>query len=355
MIPFSGGVISMKKLAIVLGMHRSGTSLVSKALSTMGFEHGDNLMSPQPHNPKGFFEDLDLVDFNEMLLKRLGSSWDSYGIDCKEIMVDLELRKIAKELIQNKLKPFENLVLKDPRVSSLIEFWVSVLSEIPSLKVYYVNIIRNPNSVVASLLKRDGRDTDYWMDNWYITNKKIVQYVSSLERFDLDFDLFVKNIESTLKELSKFLGATLISEKQKDFALTFFDQNLVHNQDSDESTKEHPSKYIFNKKITIESIKKAEKVFDSFFWQRRISEILDLEMKLRIAERDAAMAERERAVAEAHAERDGAVAERDSAVAERDSAVAERDSAVAERDSILNSTIWRISKPYRKLKNLFKN
>ena len=42
---------------------------------------------------------------------------------------------------------------------------------------------------------------------------------------------------------------------------------------------------------------------------------------------------------------------RDSAVAERDSAVAERDSAVAERDSILNSTIWKISKPYRWLRS----
>jgi hypothetical protein len=52
-------------------------------------------------------------------------------------------------------------------------------------------------------------------------------------------------------------------------------------------------------------------------------------------------------------ERDSAVAERDSAVAERDSAVAERDSAVAERDSVLNSTIWKITKPYRILRSLF--
>jgi hypothetical protein len=46
----------------------------------------------------------------------------------------------------------------------------------------------------------------------------------------------------------------------------------------------------------------------------------------------------------------GALAERDSALAERDSALAERDSALAERDSVLNSTIWKISKPYRSLK-----
>jgi hypothetical protein len=52
------------------------------------------------------------------------------------------------------------------------------------------------------------------------------------------------------------------------------------------------------------------------------------------------------------AERDSAVAERDRAVAERDRAVAERDRAVAERDSVLNSTIWKLTKPYRKFRGL---
>ena len=43
----------------------------------------------------------------------------------------------------------------------------------------------------------------------------------------------------------------------------------------------------------------------------------------------------------------------DTILAERDLAIAERDSAVAERDNVLNSTIWKITKPYRKLRSLF--
>jgi len=70
----------------------------------------------------------------------------------------------------------------------------------------------------------------------------------------------------------------------------------------------------------------------------------------RVGEINSAVAERDSAVAE----RDSAVAERDSAVAERDSAVAERDSAVAERSAILNSTIWGIFSPYRKMLSLFR-
>jgi hypothetical protein len=33
--------------------------------------------------------------------------------------------------------------------------------------------------------------------------------------------------------------------------------------------------------------------------------------------------------------------------------VAERDAVVAERDAVVNSTIWKLFKPYRNLKNWF--
>jgi len=42
-----------------------------------------------------------------------------------------------------------------------------------------------------------------------------------------------------------------------------------------------------------------------------------------------------------------------SAGGAHDRAIAERDRAIAERDSVLNSTIWKITKPYRKLRKLF--
>jgi hypothetical protein len=48
-----------------------------------------------------------------------------------------------------------------------------------------------------------------------------------------------------------------------------------------------------------------------------------------------------------------AIVERDSAIVERDSAIVERDSAIVERDSVLNSKIWKLTKPYRKLRSFF--
>jgi len=81
--------------------------------------------------------------------------------------------------------------------------------------------------------------------------------------------------------------------------------------------------------------------------------VLEQKLSTILSERDAISALLERAVLEAKDVRDAAVAARNSAVAERNSAVAERDSAVAERDKVLNSTIWKLFKPYRKLKDIF--
>ena len=58
------------------------------------------------------------------------------------------------------------------------------------------------------------------------------------------------------------------------------------------------------------------------------------------------------------ADTDAAVAAANAAVAERNSAVAaantEHDAAVAERNAIVNSTIWKLFKPYRAILKLIK-
>ena len=58
-------------------MHRSGTSLVAKSFEVFGYGLGETLMAPSDDNPKGFFEDLDVVELNDGLLQKNGSTWDA--------------------------------------------------------------------------------------------------------------------------------------------------------------------------------------------------------------------------------------------------------------------------------------
>ena len=51
-----------KRLIIMLGMHRSGTSTITRGLKVLGVELGNKLMPPVlGDNDKGYFEDIDLL------------------------------------------------------------------------------------------------------------------------------------------------------------------------------------------------------------------------------------------------------------------------------------------------------
>jgi hypothetical protein len=61
-----------KSIIVVLGMHRSGTSAITRGLMVLGVELGDHLMPPAPNdNDKGFFEDIDVNAINVELYRSL--------------------------------------------------------------------------------------------------------------------------------------------------------------------------------------------------------------------------------------------------------------------------------------------
>ena len=66
-----------RKFIFVLGPHRSGTSLCASGLEALGAELRIASNFSNAENPKGFFEQREVVEFNERLLEGLGGSWDS--------------------------------------------------------------------------------------------------------------------------------------------------------------------------------------------------------------------------------------------------------------------------------------
>src|SRR5215210_8491404 len=54
----------------IVGMHRSGTSMVAKLLQRTGLNLGDeaDLMPPAAENPEGFYEYLEFVRLNDEVL-----------------------------------------------------------------------------------------------------------------------------------------------------------------------------------------------------------------------------------------------------------------------------------------------
>ena len=60
-------------IVCILGMHRSGTSLLARMLNLMGVSLGPEqfLMQPTIDNPKGYWEHDEIVGLNNEILRRL--------------------------------------------------------------------------------------------------------------------------------------------------------------------------------------------------------------------------------------------------------------------------------------------
>src|ERR1051326_3937827 len=138
--------MSDAKVVCVLGMHRSGTSLITRMLNFLGVDLGpeEHLLEPAECNPKGFWEHQGFVAINDAVLEQLGGHWDepprcSSGWERLPKLNALKTR--ARSLIQKEFATAQQWGWKDPRTCLTLPFWQDLL---PSM--HYVLCGREPGS-----------------------------------------------------------------------------------------------------------------------------------------------------------------------------------------------------------------
>ena len=154
------------RFIFVLGAHRSGTSLVANALHAMGVNLGSRFIAPNEDNPKGFFEDEEIVQFNDRLLRSMNLSWDSFGFIWQEDFTARRFEPYHRAAVALVLKRFADSSvssLKDPRFCILLPFWKRVICEALDAEVSYVLGIREPEQCVRSQKARHIKDSDFHM------------------------------------------------------------------------------------------------------------------------------------------------------------------------------------------------
>lgn len=62
---------------IVLGMHRAGTSAITRLINLMGayLAPEDQFLPATPDNPKGYWERIDVLQLHEFVLDQMGADW----------------------------------------------------------------------------------------------------------------------------------------------------------------------------------------------------------------------------------------------------------------------------------------
>ena len=152
---------------ILLGMHRSGTSLIARLLDDLGLFQGAELQDDH--------ESTHFLEINETLLKRVGATWDHpapFGAFLQDTdAAALTAHCLAEDVSGPQFTPFLGRTRfgstgglrdlnaawgwKDPRTVFTLPLWLRLF---PGAKLVY--IIRNGVDVASSLRVREQRELD---------------------------------------------------------------------------------------------------------------------------------------------------------------------------------------------------
>jgi hypothetical protein len=138
------------KTYIVLGMHRSSTSLVAKGLAgelDMGIDWANNPY--QGGSPFRYFEDIRFVGLNDEILEAAGGSWKEVPPEDAILAQREVFAERIRELVEEASSGRDLWGWKDPRTVLTIRLFVPYL-----VSPHYICCFRDPVEVGKSLERR---------------------------------------------------------------------------------------------------------------------------------------------------------------------------------------------------------
>lgn len=187
---------------LVLGMHRGGTSAVAGTLKAAGIDFGDDHLPNSESNLGGYTELAPVVRLNDELLAELGTEWHQSGLldargNFKEKLDRFSVR--ARQILES-INGSPQWGVKDPRMGRLLPFWKPIVKQCAQ-SVVAVIVVRHPESVAASLERRDGITAGEAMRLWLSHMLAIDKSTCDMQRVIVDYDRLVRNPDAELEQL----------------------------------------------------------------------------------------------------------------------------------------------------------
>jgi|SoiMethySBSTD1v2_1073268.scaffolds.fasta_scaffold00086_59 hypothetical protein len=161
----------------VLGVGRSGTSLVTRVVNLLGIPTcmPRDLLAAGPSNPRGFWESRTTVVGDELLLALGDGRWW-----CPPQPQEI-LRRVTPVVATSYARAFRAVhptgewVVKDPRLAFTLPFWLQALDVRPVMIV-----VRAPSETVASVGRQMGLPTALTLALWERTTRTVLQQTQGL-------------------------------------------------------------------------------------------------------------------------------------------------------------------------------
>jgi len=226
------------ELFLVLGMHRGGTSLLTRSLGVLGIALGDNLLPAVPGiNDKGFFEDRIFHSLNLKIFELLDrSALELFDIDFEELKI--HATKSIRSEVEAALAKWQSAgglyALKDPRAARLMPFWSSLFDDL-GISYRCVVSYRNPASVVCSMMKiYDLPEVNIF--NLWLTHMLESFIAAGIGGLVVSYENMVHQPAITMKGIQENLGILGNPTEIESFCETFIDDSLQRNKNNKLST-----------------------------------------------------------------------------------------------------------------------
>jgi hypothetical protein len=143
---------SDRRIVLVLGPGRSGTSTMAGTLAMSGFDVPKAIAGGES-NPAGFYEPRWAVNFHRALLQKadvrtLDADPDALA-QMAPVLGDADVRTELRTWLEKRLGEHERLVIKDPRLVWFRDLWVDVAGELGE-EPGFVFMLRHPSEVSSS-------------------------------------------------------------------------------------------------------------------------------------------------------------------------------------------------------------
>jgi hypothetical protein len=213
-------------------------------LNILGVHLGDmqNLAKPSIHNPKGYFENEDILRINQEILSRLGYDYWRWGAEWPDIPVlkkhwELDtqfddLRDDARTILARDFQGHSVWGWKDPRSCFTLPFWQSILHSIQC-----IICIRNPVDVARSQQRYINCSFERGLYLWLLHLKYALQYSEGHNRIFIHTKAWTDDWKRELDRLTCFLGKPQLTENihvQREIQ-RLIDKNLWHHQTSSQA------------------------------------------------------------------------------------------------------------------------
>lgn len=191
--PRAMGVSGITDAVVVLGMHRSGTSFLVRALNLAGLWLGEpeHLATIEGRagsgNSKGNYEHREAATINEIILRRSAGAWYSPPPRIFADADDLQrIRAFCGRLQATRPPDCARWGWKDPRTILTLDVWRRALP----CKLFVVAAFRHPTAVARSLLSRNRLPLAAGYALWSHYNRQLLRHLEALPhllvRFDVD-------------------------------------------------------------------------------------------------------------------------------------------------------------------------